>query len=220
MGPPRRRRGSVTPSGTSAPDSAGSAARTCGSSRSPRDSGSGPSARALEAGLSDVAENYAQELVAKHRALGGDLEPRWHFVGRLQRNKIRQVAGFVGTWQSVDRIRLVTEIARRAPGAEVLVQVNVSGEEQKGGCDPDDVAGIVGAARDEGLAVAGLMAVGPTGSPESAREPFRRLVGLADDLALPERSIGMSHDLEVAVEEGATMVRIGRALFGERPESP
>jgi pyridoxal phosphate enzyme (YggS family) len=174
---------------------------------------------AAAAGLCDVGENYAQELLAKAAELG-DEAPRWHFLGRLQTNKVRQLAAHVALWQSVDRADLVREIAKRAPGAAVLVQVNLSGEPQKGGCAFDEVPFLVGLAGDEGLDVRGLMGVGPAGPPAASRPAFERLVGLADALELPVRSIGMSGDLEVAVAAGATMVRIGRDLFGPRPERP
>lgn len=174
-------------------------------------------AAALEAGLVDLGENYAQELVDKSRAVVGSPAPRYHFIGRLQRNKVRLVADLVSVWQSVDRAELAREIAARAPGATVLVQLNLSGEPQKGGCPPDATAELVEAVRQLGLDVQGLMGVAPSGPPEQARPGFRRLVELADALALPIRSIGMSGDLEVAVEEGSTMVRVGRDLFGERP---
>jgi pyridoxal phosphate enzyme (YggS family) len=174
-------------------------------------------AAALEAGLVDVGENYAQELVDKSRAVVGSPTPRYHFIGRLQRNKVRLVADLVSVWQSVDRAELAREIAARAPGATVLVQLNLSGEPQKGGCPPDATAELVEAVRQLGLDVQGLMGVAPSGPPEQARPGFRRLVELADGLSLPIRSIGMSGDLEVAVEEGSTMVRVGRDLFGERP---
>jgi PLP dependent protein len=174
---------------------------------------------ALDAGVTDVGENYAQELVAKAASLGAaGGAARWHFIGRLQGNKIKSIGSLVSLWQSVDRARLATEIERRCPGAAVLVQLNLSGEEQKGGCPPDQAAELVEHCRSAGLDVRGLMGVGPTGSAEDARPGFRRLVELADDLGLPERSMGMSADLEVAVEEGSTMVRIGRDLFGPRPD--
>ena len=173
---------------------------------------------ALGAGLVDVGENYAQELVDKARVLAGvDPAPRFHFIGQLQRNKVRMLAGLVTVWQSVDRPELATEIARRAPGAAVLVQLNLSGEAHKGGCDPAAAVALVAHAAGTGLVVRGLMGVGPAGPPEAARPGFRQLVALADELGLPVRSIGMSADLEVAVEEGSTMVRVGRDLFGERP---
>lgn len=176
---------------------------------------------AQRAGLDSVGENYAQELrdkvAARAELADPGPEPLWHFIGRLQRNKVRQIAAYVALWQTVDREELAAEIARRAPGAGVLVQLNLSGEPQKGGCLPDEAAGLVARATDLGLDVRGLMGVAPAGPPEDARPGFRRLVGLADELGLAVRSIGMSADLEVAVEEGSTMVRIGRDLFGERP---
>lgn len=180
--------------------------------------GFGPDAveAALAAGLRDVGENYAQELETKAAALAG-APVRWHFVGRLQSNKVRLVADIVAVWQSVDRASLVAPLGARAKGATVLVQVDVSGEPGKGGCPPTAVPALVEALDAAGLRVAGLMAVGAGGPPEAARAGFRALVALADRLGLAERSMGMSGDLEVAVQEGSTMVRIGRSLFGDRP---
>ncbi len=181
------------------------------------------------AGLEDLGENYAQELTAKVTALASDsasdsasdpVEVRWHFLGRLQTNKVRQIASHVALWQSVDRPALVREIAKRAPGASILIQINLSGEPQKGGCSDEEVPALVGMARDAGLAVHGFMGVAPEGPPAMARPGFERLVALADAFDLPERSIGMSGDLEVAVACGATMVRVGRGLFGPRPPRP
>ena len=123
-------------------------------------------------------------------------------------------------WESVDRIELLDEIARRAPGAAVLVQANLSGEPQKGGAPLDDVPALVEHGAALGLEVRGLMGVGPAGDLAGTRRGFQALVALADRLGLPERSIGMSGDLEVAVEEGATLVRVGRDLFGPRPQRP
>lgn len=173
---------------------------------------------AAAAGLDVCAESYAQELVAKREALArlDAPEPTWHFVGRLQRNKVRSLTGAIALWQSVDREALGREIARRAPGAAVLVQCEISGESTKAGCPVDEVPDLVASLGRLGLDVRGLMGIGPAGPPEAARPGFRRLVGLADALELPVRSIGMSDDLEVAVEEGSTMVRIGTALFGPR----
>jgi pyridoxal phosphate enzyme (YggS family) len=172
---------------------------------------------AVAAGLDVLGENYAQELLTKVEALAAGPRPEWHFLGRLQTNKVRHLAPHVDLWQSVDRPELVREIAKRAPGAAVLVQLNLSGEAQKGGCDVADTPMLVGLARDEGLDVRGLMGVGPAGDPADARSGFERLVALADAYELPVRSIGMSADLEVAVRAGSTMVRIGTDLFGPRP---
>lgn len=175
---------------------------------------------ALGAGLLDVAESYAQELVGKAAARTPDASdpcPRWHFIGRLQSNKIPPLVPIVELWQSVDRREVVRRLAKRAPSARVLVQVDVSGVPGRGGCAPAEVAGLVAEARGDGLKVAGLMAVGPAGPPEESRPAFRALTELADNLGLVERSMGMSADLEVAIEEGSTMVRVGHALFGPRP---
>jgi hypothetical protein len=176
---------------------------------------------AVGAGLMDVGENYAQELLAKAGSVGEELDaefqPRWHFIGRLQRNKIRKIAHLVDLWQSVDRIKAAVEIGRRAPGARVLVQVDVAGIGERGGCPPMDTAQLVSGCRQAGLEVTGLMAVGEPGPPERARPGFRLLAAQAADLGLTELSMGMSADIEVAVEEGATMIRVGTALFGPRP---
>jgi pyridoxal phosphate enzyme (YggS family) len=183
--------------------------------------GFGPDAvvAALAAGCTDIGENYAQELVTKFGALPEAVRSAVvvHFIGRLQSNKVRALAPIVGCWQSVDRPSLVGPLARFAPGARVLVQVNVSDEPAKGGCGPSDAAPLVERLRASGAEVTGLMAVGRTGPPEQARSGFRLLRRMADDLGLVECSMGMTDDLEVAVQEGATMVRVGSALFGARP---
>lgn len=180
---------------------------------------------ALGAGLVDLGESYVQELTAKVAGLEVEpgeagQKPRWHFVGRLQRNKVRKAAPHIAVWQSVDRLALGAEIARHAPGSTVLVQVNVTGEEAKAGCPPPAAADLVDDLAQLGLEVQGLMTIGPQGPPEAARPAFARLRELADELGLAERSMGMSDDLEVAVQEGATMVRVGTALFGPRPGRP
>jgi pyridoxal phosphate enzyme (YggS family) len=174
-------------------------------------------AEAVDAGQSRLGENRAQELLAHASGLARD-DVEWHFVGRLQRNKVRAIAPLVAWWQSVDRPQLVAEIARHAPGATVLVQVNVGDEPQKGGCAPDAAAGLVDAAREAGLRVPGLMTVPPLeGDP---RPHFARLRSLVQRLGLDTLSMGMSNDYEAAIEEGATIVRVGSALFGPRPGSP
>ena len=175
---------------------------------------------ARSAGIADLGENYAQELDAKARVLPDEVSAglRWHFIGRLQRNKVALAARHVSLWQTIDRLPLGVEVARRAPGAAVLVQVNLTDDPERGGCPPEEVAPLVSGLRHLDLDVRGLMAVGPPGGPEAARPGFRWLRACADQLGLPERSMGMSADLEVAIEEGATMVRVGTALFGPRPE--
>lgn len=164
-------------------------------------------------GLDDVGENYAQELVAKARVAPGGT--RWHMLGHVQRNKVKLLAPLVDVWQSVDRFELVRAIAAHCPGGSVFVQVNTTGDPDRNGCDWDEAEGLVEQATAVGLHVRGLMAVGPRRDPAPA---YRRLVALADELGLAERSMGMSDDLEIAVGEGATMVRVGRALFGPRPD--
>jgi uncharacterized pyridoxal phosphate-containing UPF0001 family protein len=133
---------------------------------------------------------------------------------------VRAIADTVHLWQGVDRVEAGEEIARRAPGAKVLVQVRLAADENRNGCPPDDVPELVERLDDLGLDVRGLMAVGPQGPPELARPGFRTVSALADRLGLVERSMGMTDDLGVAVEEGSTMVRVGRGLFGARPVAP
>ena len=174
---------------------------------------------AVDAGLSDIGESYVQELVAKAAELEGSPQPvRWHFVGRLQRNKVRKAAPHVWLWHSVDRLALGAEIARFAPDAAVLVQVNASGEANKAGCAPAMAPALVDGLVDLGLDVRGLMTIAPAGPAEAARPVFRTVRDLAQRLGLGELSMGMSDDLEVAVQEGATTVRVGRDLFGPRPD--
>jgi len=189
--------------------------------------GFGPEAieAAVAAGAPAVGENYVQELVAKldelhERAVA---PPGVHLIGQLQTNKVRQTVGRVDVYETVDRLSLARELAKRAPGATVLIQVDTTGQPGKGGCPLDDVDALVDTARQLGLAVAGLMTVGPTpeqfgtDGPEAARAGFRAVRAMADRLALGEVSMGMSDDLEVAVQEGSTQVRVGSALFGSRP---
>ncbi|HLY83863.1 MAG TPA: YggS family pyridoxal phosphate enzyme [Acidimicrobiales bacterium] len=177
--------------------------------------GPGMVAAAAAAGLAELGENYAQELVAKAASAPDGV--RWHFLGPVQRNKVAMLAPHVHLWQALDRLVAGEAIAARQPGAAVLVQVDVNQGIGKPGCHPNDTAPLVGRLREAGLDVRGLMAVGPAGDPELARPGFRLLAALAGELGLAELSMGMSEDLEVAVQEGATMVRVGRALFGPRP---
>jgi pyridoxal phosphate enzyme (YggS family) len=171
---------------------------------------------ALEVGLTAVGENYAQELVAKFE--GAPIDVAVHFIGQLQTNKVRQIVDLVDVYETLDRPALVTELAKRAPGARVLVQVDTSDEAGKGGCAPAEVESLVSLATSAGLAVDGLMTVGPTsGGPEAARPGFRVVRELCDDLGLATCSMGMSDDFVIAVQEGSTRVRLGSVLFGMRP---
>jgi PLP dependent protein len=181
--------------------------------------GFGPDAvrAALAAGITDIGENYAAELLSKAAALDPDAQPVWHYLGAVQRNKVARLAPIVGCWQSVSRMEEGTAVNRRRPGVPVLVQVDIAGLPGRLGCRPEAVPELVGTLRDAKISVRGLMAVGVPGPPEGSRAGFRRVVELADELGLPVRSLGMSDDLEVALSEGSTMVRVGRALFGDRP---
>lgn len=168
-------------------------------------------------GCEAIGENYAQEAITKIAEVG-DTHPPVHFIGRLQTNKVKSLAGIVAVWQSVDRSSIVEELAKRVPGASIYVQVNATGEPDKGGVSLALAEQLVADARHAGLAVLGLMTVGPTdGDVERTRTAFRAVRRLADDLGLEGCSMGMSGDLDIALAEGTTMVRVGTALFGERP---
>jgi pyridoxal phosphate enzyme (YggS family) len=180
---------------------------------------------ALEAGLADIGENRVQEALAKMEGLEG-LPIAWHLVGQLQRNKARHAVGRFALIHSLDRMDLGLDLARRAaPGTAqpVLVQVNCSGEPQKGGVEPASLPALLDqVAALPGLALQGLMTMAELTDDESRqRRAFSLLRRLRDEaegrgLALPELSMGMSGDYPVAVEEGATLVRLGTVLFGER----
>ena len=184
--------------------------------------------RALAAaGQRTFGENYVQEALAKRRSLA-DLPIEWHFIGPLQSNKCREVARHFDWLQSLDREKLIAPLARhRAPGApplDVLVQVNVDDEASKSGCRPEQVPALARAiAAEPRLRLRGLMSV-PAPDPdfERRRAAFRRMRALYDDLAaahgtVDTLSLGMSDDFELALAEGANMVRVGSALFGPRP---
>jgi hypothetical protein len=178
---------------------------------------------AAAAGFAAVGENYAQELLTKRDALAAHPQLGVHFIGRLQTNKVRRLAGLVTVYESVDRPRLAAEIAKRAPGASVLIQVDTGalvGDDAigKGGWPIAAVDELVDVALELGLDLRGLMTVGPTsGGPPAARVGFEAVRSAVDRLGLAVCSMGMTADLEVAVECGSTEVRIGTALFGSRP---
>lgn len=180
---------------------------------------------ALAVGLSDIGENYAAELLDKAGSIEASppegLRPRWHFLGSVQRNKVPRLAPIVSCWQGVSRVAEAVAIGRHREHAEVFVEIDLSGEPGRGGCAPADAGTVVEAARGAGCTVRGLMTVAPLGpageSLETAAHAFATVAKLAETLGLGELSMGMSHDLEPAVAAGSTMVRIGTALFGERP---
>lgn len=179
---------------------------------------------AFAAGITAVGENRVQEALPKLEA-SADLPLEWHLVGTLQRNKAKLVAGRFALVHSVDRIELAEELARRiAVGKQgVLIQVNCSGEPQKGGVTPADLPGLLDAVQAlDRIEVRGLMTMAEFSTdPAVQRAAFRQLRELRDEagrrgISLPELSMGMSGDYAVAVEEGATMVRLGTILFGGR----
>ena len=181
---------------------------------------------AADAGARDFGENYVQEAIAKRAELSDLTDIRWHLIGHLQTNKVKVAASAFALIHSVDSVRLAEALARAQPSPRVhaLIEVNLGGEASKTGVAPDGVAAILDAARDK-LEIDGLMTIPPpAASAEAARPYFAQLRELRDRLArqsgyaLSELSMGMSDDFEVAIEEGATIVRIGRAVFGERPK--
>lgn len=180
----------------------------------------------IRAGITDVGENRIQEFLEKRPRVTG--ECRWHLVGTLQRNKATKAVGEFAMIQSLDRLRLAEALSRlsveRSVTTSVLIEVNTSGEETKHGVAPDEVVDLAGAVREmPGLALGGLMTIGPlTEDDAPIRGAFRLLHGLREragkelGVRLPHLSMGMSDDFEIAVEEGATIIRLGRILFGER----
>jgi pyridoxal phosphate enzyme (YggS family) len=187
-------------------------------------------AAAFAAGCDGVGENYAQELIAKLPEVPLASRLPVHFIGHVQTNKVRGLYELVDVWQTVDRSSLVKELARECARRqaisdnlgppEIYIQVNATGEQQKSGCAPTDVSRLVAEACNAGLYVGGLMTVGPSsGEPVATRQAFRLVAQLKTDLGLAECSMGMSGDYDIAIEEGSTAVRIGTALFGDRPRS-
>ena len=181
-------------------------------------------AQAIAAGMREFGENRAQEFVGKQALFPDQI---WHFIGTLQTNKVKQVVGKAALIHSVDTLGLLQAIDRRAHEAgvvqQVLLEVNVSGEQSKHGMTYDEAEDAVLRAGDlPGVWVRGLMTMAPLGRPEGARRVFRecghwlgRLQSLhCDAVDLTELSMGMSNDFAVAIEEGATIVRVGRAIFG------
>ncbi len=182
---------------------------------------------ALAAGITDLGENYVQEAAAKRVLVP---EPaRWHLIGHLQRNKVAQAVPIFDIVHTVDSARLAEALGAHARAhartLEILLQVNTSGEESKSGVAPAETERLLEAVRSvEGVEVRGLMTIGRWDpDPERSRPEFRLLAKLAQTLAartgqpLPWLSMGMSHDYEIAVEEGATLVRVGTGIFGPRP---
>ncbi|MFO0551395.1 MAG: YggS family pyridoxal phosphate-dependent enzyme [Polyangiaceae bacterium] len=181
---------------------------------------------AYAAGQRIFGENYAQELADKARELADLADLEWHFIGGLQRNKVKLIAGVARLIHTVDRAELGAEISKRSAREQaVLIEVNIGGEPQKAGCSPEDTAALARAlGAMERVRLAGLMAIPPADDAEENRRHFAALAKLGAELRaaalLPEDfelSMGMSDDFEVALAEGATLVRVGTAIFGPRP---
>lgn len=178
---------------------------------------------AYDAGMRVFGENYAQELAEKATRLSDLSDIGWRFIGHLQRNKIKLIERAQATVDTVDSLRLAEAISARATArgatVEVLVQVNIGDERQKSGCKPEEVPALVESVRAlPNVTLRGLMTVAPhLEDAEDTRPFFADLRELAQAQGLPELSMGMTHDLDQAVEEGSTMLRIGTAIFGPRP---
>ena len=173
-----------------------------------------------QAGMRHFGENRIQEALPKiEEAIAEGIEATWHLVGHLQSNKAKAAASAFDVIHSVDSARLLARLDAAAPvHRDVLLQVNVAAEPQKQGVAPEEVGALVDAAREAAsLRLRGLMTIAPIASnPEEVRPVFRALRVLAERFELPQLSMGMTDDFEVAIEEGATLVRVGRAIFGER----
>lgn len=181
---------------------------------------------AYASGQRDFGENYLQEALDKQAELG-DLDITWHFIGPIQSNKTKAIAAHFDWVHSVDRLKIAERLSAQRPEGlpplNICLQVNISGEATKSGCLPEELPGLASAIQAlPGLRLRGLMAIpGPQDDPARQREPFAQLRELQASLNLPldTLSMGMSHDLEAAIAEGATWVRIGTALFGARDYS-
>ncbi|HLR31607.1 MAG TPA: YggS family pyridoxal phosphate-dependent enzyme [Fodinibius sp.] len=185
---------------------------------------------AVRYGLTQLGENRVQEARRKVKQMKGDAPPlNWHFIGHLQSNKVNKVVRFASMVQSIDRMKIVRKMNRRLKKVDkrmdVLVQVNVSGEESKYGFHPDQTVDFIREASDYPLNIRGLMTIGLFSKDwPKVRAGFRRLRELRDEVAAKDiegvamdyLSMGMTNDFEIAIEEGANMIRVGRAVFGER----
>lgn len=166
-------------------------------------------------GLTDVGENYAQEVQEKALAIGEHTS--LHFIGRIQRNKVRKIVDVVDLWHSVARPEILVEIGKRAESPTALIQVRPLDDESKDGVLPADLDHMFEVARSNGVHIAGLMTIGVFGDAAGTKAAFVELDRLATEYNVAERSMGMSGDYRDALEAGATMLRLGSVLFGDRP---
>ncbi len=170
-------------------------------------------AAALRCGLTDLGENYLDELVKKRTS--NTEAATWHYLGALQSRKIPEIAQHADVIESLSRRREVEILSRQSRQPPVYIQVDFTGEAARNGARPDELDDLIGAARDAGLQLRGLMTVAPRDK-ERAHEAFSLLVRAADRYQLEERSMGMSDDLEIALRAGSSEIRLGRSLFGDR----
>lgn len=188
-------------------------------------------ANGISAGISVFGENYVQEMKDKIEQLQNKkiIQPEWHYIGHLQTNKVKYIIPYVSLIHSVDSVHLAEEISKQAKKInktiDILIQVNTSGEQSKSGCAPEETCDIFRVVKDiENIKVVGLMTIGSFSDDEYIyRNEFRLLKSMKEQMNIkyPEvdvkhLSMGMTHDFEAAIEEGATIVRIGTAIFGER----
>jgi len=173
---------------------------------------------AYDLGLRDFGENYVQEFDGKAPQLAGLADARYHLIGHLQSNKTKRAAELFQVVQTVDSPRLARRLNESPRALDVMLEVKLSFEEAKSGAAPEELPELIAAVRAcPNLRLLGLMTMPPwSDDPEASRGYFRRLRELAEEHGLPQLSMGMSHDLETAIEEGSTCVRVGTALFGQR----
>ena len=169
---------------------------------------------ASELGIKNFGENYAHELLTKNPLV--DPEISWHYIGQLQSNKIRKISHLVDVWHSVTSLKLAREIHKRNDQAQILLQVSLMGPSNSKGFEVEQLPQLISELRDMNIDISGLMTMGVPGDMVATRVVFKELRKLADTFELPECSMGMSDDFEIALESGASMIRVGSAIFGNR----
>ena len=169
---------------------------------------------ASELGIKNFGENYAQELLTKNPLV--DPEISWHYIGQLQSNKIRKISHLVDVWHSVTSLKLAREIHKRNDQAQILLQVSLMGPSNSKGFEVEQLPQLISDLRDMNIDISGLMTMGVPGDMVATRFVFKKLRKLVDAFELSECSMGMSDDFEIALESGASMIRVGSAIFGNR----
>tara|TARA_Y100000996_G_C22459737_1_gene617506 strand:+ start:354 stop:1007 length:654 start_codon:yes stop_codon:yes gene_type:complete len=169
---------------------------------------------ASKLGIKNFGENYAQELLTKYPLVDSGIN--WHYIGQLQSNKIRKIAHLVDVWHSVTSLKLAREIHKRNNKAQILLQVSLMGPSNTKGFEVQELPDVVDELRAENIGISGLMTMGVPNDLVATRSVFEKLRQLANTYELPECSMGMSDDFEVALESGSSMIRVGSAIFGNR----